>query len=234
MLVKLKNTGTALRVVYDINRVARNIRPGQTVEIDLRPVQVRGYEIEGNKPTGNISVVEIVDPWPEDGTEVAPKRKQPLIRINNPRQARNLSEIAGVGMRQRQHDPAQPKEGDEIDPDLPDGTLDVEPVEQKGTHGDPIAANAARAARVEQQGETGAGNGDETKPDPKTASEMLARLEQNDGGTGMKEEDIIRITRSLVPVGTLPQRPRPGQIMAALRKQAKNDAEADEAKKGSE
>lgn len=215
MLVKLTNTGDAMRVVSDINKVAHNVRPGQTLPIDLEPNAVKKYmrAMDTDKSTVR---VELEDDWPEGEEPKGHKpftHREPAVKS----QPRMLSEVDGdkPGMRQRAHKPPARQEGDEIEHDAPNddsGTVETGKAPAKRTPAEPMKALNDRRNAPETTKAT-------DRDEPKTAAELIDRIGD------YSEEDKLRLAKSVLPRGFLPSRPKPSQIMDALRKQAKIDAE---------
>jgi len=177
MLVNLKNIGDALRIVYDVNTVARDIRPGQSVAIDLHPKAVRRYQRAQEK--GDTMEVILEDEFPE---EVA------VEQVDPPERKSEFTLREGQGL------------APEKNKDTPEGRVRIKR--------DRIKANARHANKPKVAPQ-------EKPAEPKTAQELLAAAPDI-----ASDDDFLRIANKVLPKGTLPQRPKPSQIMDALNKHA--------------
>lgn len=214
MLVKLRNDGDAQRIVYDINTVQRSIRPGQELEVDLQPKAVKKFEAAYK--SGDSMEVMLVEDYPEGDEPETPRQAERqeefthgqdggLEHVEQPRSRGQIEQPArhhtdGDEQVERRLDPQDTNNGNKPPAE---GRVRIKPDKLKQ-----VAKNANRA------------KGPDDKPiePPKTATDLLDRARN------FSEDEFISHANAVLPRGALPMRPKPTQIMAALRKQAQAEA----------
>jgi hypothetical protein len=198
MLCKLTNTGPSVRVLYDINHVERTILPGRSLEVDLNQKAAKKYA-EANAKGGVIAIQAL-----EEGDEIAVGEAE---RADDPKETFTLRE--GEGTHPEMKEPQTIKEARGFAGNQPPPYVAAAQA-AAANHPDPIANAAEQAAKEPVE--------PEVKPEPTTAGELLGRLaEYND-------TDQVRLANAVLPK-KLQLSAKPAQIIAALKAQAKKDAE---------
>jgi hypothetical protein len=188
MLVNLKNTGLSTRIFHDIKGKQHIARVGQEIAIEIHDAIAKRFE--RGQAKGDPLEIEYVDGRPELGQDV---KDQPP-GMSSPQQTAALQNAT------------DPKTRSDIEGKVPAHAVLAEEIPPERTH-DPITANATQQGKEPEA--------EQVKPaDPATPAEVIAAIEAGD----ISEADQLRLARAVLPNNTLPQRPKPAQIMAALKR----------------
>jgi hypothetical protein len=197
MLCKLTNTGPSVRVLYDINTVARTILPGKSLDVDLSQREAQKYKRAQLK--GQHVTIQAL----EEGDDIG---------IGEVERALDLKETFTLTSGDLRH----PPEPVALKEALGKGALDDKPLEEPPA----LEKPANQPNPVEHAAETQAKEPvvEEAKPEPQTAAELLACL--ND----YSDTDKIRLATKVL-VKKPPQNARTNTLTQMLAAQAKKDAE---------
>lgn len=226
MLVKLKNHGDGLRILYDIHGQSRQIRPGYELEVDIDPKLVARYQraqVAGD--TLDVELIDDDDQAEVDGAGADAGRNAPHTlregqglepgQPGNVAQAETLRDATGhSGMPQRSHGEEDNKPDKNAGPEIPDGqtkSAEDRTTAKPAKQGDRISANAKQKAKPKAS----------VPPVERTTAATLLR----DRGS-MNPEKLLAAANSILPKGALPRNPRPSQIISALQRQVEVDGKA--------
>lgn len=215
MLVSLRNKGVGARVVYDITGKEFKINPGEERTIDLadrvvdrfRTAESQGgtLAIRTEKESENFRNESFTL---EEGENAPRKPASQTAGVANLKatQGQTLNELnKGPGMQKRYH--GGPEEPRHKGPDL---ALDPDGSSQPKLH-DPVTHAAQQQAAPKSSQEVARDD------DPTTAAELVNRARD------FSQDDLLRLANKMLPPNTLPMRPKPSQIMAALQEQIGRD-----------
>lgn len=212
MLVNLKNTGAAPRIIYDSNSVMRTVAVGKVAEVDLAMPAVKKYET-AQRMGDTMTITRLEN---EDGDRIE-ENEDPAAE----REGFTLAEGEGLDKPEKTNKDGTPKGTPAgLNADQPKSRQEAEggrmpkPPEQEERR---VRVPPDRIKAVAQQAATGRMKPAKPPGDPTTATGVLEIHER-----GMLEGvELLRLANKVLPKSKLPQRPKPSQIIAALQEQAK-------------
>lgn len=191
MLVKLKNTGLSTRIFHDIKGKQHIARVGQEIPIEIHDAIAKRYE--RGQANGDPLEIEYVGGERPELQEAESQRPPGMGSAQQTAALQNATE---------------PQTRRDIEGKVPAHAVLAEEIPPERAH-DPITANATQQNKESEA--------EQVKPaEPATPAEVIAAIEAGD----LAENDQLRLARAVLPNNSLPQRPKPAQIMAALKRAA--------------